>query len=149
MNPKKAEELVGARLAFAQGGEAGTRLVFLTPPIERVQTHMDCAEALWSSREMPFRYLHAPLLIDSEGNTEFPLLKELLRDVARASSVAQFASAFRANTKALPRGIAQQLIQRYQQRRAQARADGYCGELRSCPSRTTSNSVAQPAGARI
>ncbi len=33
LHPRHAEKLNGARLAFVQGGNLGSRLVFLTPPI--------------------------------------------------------------------------------------------------------------------
>jgi hypothetical protein len=32
-HPRHAEDLKGSRLAFVQGGDDGSRLVFLTPPI--------------------------------------------------------------------------------------------------------------------
>src|SRR5688500_10149371 len=61
-NPRHAAELEGARLAFAQGGRQGFRLVFLTPPIT-IKNWEDRCEARWVPAEMPFRYEHAPVLV--------------------------------------------------------------------------------------
>ena len=52
-HPRHADKLRGARLAFAQGGQLGTRLVLLTPPIT-VRVWSDCCEAKWIPAEMPF-----------------------------------------------------------------------------------------------
>jgi hypothetical protein len=62
----KVDVLSGVRLAFAQGGDQGFKLVFLTPPI-RLRRHPGKIEAFWSPRTMPFRYDGAPLLINNEG----------------------------------------------------------------------------------
>src|SRR5262245_27301071 len=56
LHPKRARELEGLRLAFAQGGPAGIRLIYLTPPIKVVRHTVGC-ELKWSPREMPLKYL--------------------------------------------------------------------------------------------
>lgn len=45
----------GARLAFAQGGDLGFRLVMLTPIVD-VRQLADRREAFWLPGEMPLRY---------------------------------------------------------------------------------------------
>src|ERR1022692_741575 len=44
---RNAEKLDGVRLAFAQGGPKGTRLVHLTPPV-KIIPHQHYIEAQWS-----------------------------------------------------------------------------------------------------
>ncbi len=73
MNPKNADQLRGVRLGFAQGGNQGARLLYLTAPVEVIE-HADRLEAKWSPPDMPFRYSHAPILESNNGHSDFPLL---------------------------------------------------------------------------
>ncbi|MEK7855333.1 MAG: hypothetical protein AAB288_04530, partial [Acidobacteriota bacterium] len=93
MNPKKADELEGARFAFAQGGQGGFKLVHLTPPVSIV-LHKDRCEARWKPAEMPFTYAAAPLLLNNEGNTDIPALREFLKNVDRSTWNGRFSSVF-------------------------------------------------------
>jgi len=119
MNPKRIKQLAGARLAFAQGGPQGTRLVFLTPPI-RIASHAKCTEALWTPHKMPFRYLEAPTLARNPGTSDFSLLKKLLSGGKRTTMEGQFASQFRSRTKRLDDALAKQLICVYSEMRGEA-----------------------------
>ena len=61
-HPDCASELKGARLAFAQGGAGGFRLVYLTPPVEIRKLppkSPNRCEAKWKPTEWPFRYTEA------------------------------------------------------------------------------------------
>lgn len=69
MHPDRVQRLVGARLAFVRGGNKGMRLVYLTPPIQHAQPYESLGVAYWSPATMPFRYAHAPLLIDNDART--------------------------------------------------------------------------------
>jgi len=101
MNPKHAEELRGARLAFAQGGHRGFRLVYLTPRI-RIVEWGDRLEARWKPGEMPFVYEKAPVLVaNGRVTSDFPLIEEHVNHTARLSIVGGFSSRFRARTKPL------------------------------------------------
>src|SRR5450631_2635260 len=62
LNPKKIHELEGVRLAFAQGGKAGFKLVFLTPRISTVK-YRNLAETRWQPPSMPLKYDEAPILV--------------------------------------------------------------------------------------
>jgi hypothetical protein len=119
MNPNKAERLEGARLAFAQGGPLGIRLVYLTPPV-RVSSHRNCIEATWIPHKMPFRYLEAPVLVGNRGASNFPLLEAALRNGKRSTLEGQFASNFRSRTTQLETPIAKELIRTYSNMRKQA-----------------------------
>src|SRR5262245_46062920 len=55
LHPGRADSLDEARVAFAQGGHKGFRLVFLTPPIS-VHKHRGRLEIKWKPIKMPFRY---------------------------------------------------------------------------------------------
>lgn len=113
MNCSNAEALDGMRLAFAQGGDLGFRLVLLTPPV-RVFTHQNCCEARWErTQKMPFRYEHAPLLIDNQGGSEFRSLKSFIRSANRSTWMAQFSSKFRSRCSSLPATIGQTIIKTY------------------------------------
>ncbi len=57
MHVKNAEALEGSRLAFAQGGSLGFRLVLLTPPV-KITKHADKLEAKWP-KKWPFQYKKA------------------------------------------------------------------------------------------
>ncbi len=84
MNPARVSELEGVRLAFAQCGTKGCRLVMLTPPIRAVQ-HKGRFELRWDPTEMPFRYEASPLLIDADGNSDFPGVRQMIRCVNRTT----------------------------------------------------------------
>ena len=114
LHPKNAHKLIGVRLAFAQGGELGTRLVFLSPGVKRVNG----SEALWSPCKMPFRYVDAPLLINKRRETEFPRLRRTLLGGNRRTLVGQFSSNFRSCTQPLEDRIAREIVAVYERRRA-------------------------------
>lgn len=113
MNPARAEELQEARLAFVQGGPLGFKLVKLTPPVTVVH-HADRIEVQWVPPTMPFRYGTAPLVIDNEGKTDFPLFRKMIQEVDRTTWVARFSSKFRSNRTPLPPDIARQVITTYE-----------------------------------
>ena len=46
MNPKKIEQLKGVRLAFAQGGPEGFKLIQLTRPV-KFEKYRNCCELKW------------------------------------------------------------------------------------------------------
>ena len=118
MNPRKAHLLDQARLAFAQGGHQGFKLVYLAPPIETVlhsKIDGEIVEAKWLSISMPFKYAEAPLLVDNNGDTDFPLLRHYIETVKRSTPVAKFTSKFRSRREPLEMDIAQELIEVFDQ----------------------------------
>lgn len=119
MNPKRAEELDGVRLGFAQGGKDGFRLVHLTPPV-RVVKYADCCELIWEPAEMPFRYSAAPLLVDNEGRSDFSAILQALHGVDRPTWPARFSSAFRSRRVPLEKAIADNICRVYDRRRKAA-----------------------------
>ncbi len=123
MNPKKASELAGTRLAFAQGGKLGMRLVYLSPPVHALphgNSKKKICEAKWHPATMPFRYDKAPLLIDRSGRTDFPGLKITLRKVKRNGWIARFSSKFRSRRRPLQAALARELIGIYKSLRSTA-----------------------------
>ncbi len=126
MNPKKSHELEGASLAFAQGGPNGMKLVFLSPAI-RIRRYRpkgkNLVEAYWHPKGMPFKYEHAPLLIGRDGTTDFPLLKDAIRDCDRETWIARFSSKFRSRRMFLGMNQAKEIIREYERRRRNASAD--------------------------
>jgi hypothetical protein len=133
MNPEKAEErLEGARLAFAQGGRQGTRLLYLTPPVH-VELHSGYSEAKWITEvkwkpaEMPFRYAAAPILASNAGSSDFPQLEKTLLG-NRETPEGQFASRFRSSARELNDPvIVKELIRKFQILRSRAAADSIAG----------------------
>ncbi len=109
MNPSKIDLLSGARLAFAQGGPSGFKLVHLTPSIN-IHPHGDFAEVKWLPVSMPFKYAQAPLLIKNTGESDFPLLKHYIEGADCSSFESRFASKFRSRRKSLNTDIANELI---------------------------------------
>ncbi len=118
MHPGKAESRTGARLAFAQGGDDGFRLVFVTPPIIPAM-HGPFAEATWSPAAMPLRYAEAPVLIDNSGHSDIPSILSMIADVDRSTPVARFSSRFRTRSHPVSREIAKEIIDIFSDRHAQ------------------------------
>lgn len=122
MHPRRANELHGARFAFAQGGPLGFRLVHLTPPA-RVVEHRDRCELVWAPTEPPFRYKFAPVLVNAEGQSDVPTLMHMIRDVRRETWQARFSSAFRSRRTPLPVHVAGEMIQVFDRKRASAKPE--------------------------
>lgn len=112
MHLDSADSLDGSRLAFAQGGKSGTRLVFLTPPIKAVP-HRNCVEAKWVPAEMPFRYSNAPILVSNKQASDFPEFAATTRPNGRTSIEGQFASNFRSRKRFIENDSANELINIY------------------------------------
>src|ERR1035438_3428416 len=93
MNPRNAQNLECARLAFVQGGPKGMRLVYLTPRI-KVVLHTNRIEATWTPAKMPFCYGEAPTLAHNAGLGDFPELEKTLKHGNRSTIEAQFSSLF-------------------------------------------------------
>ena len=119
MNPKRIAELEGCRIAFAQGGPEGFKLVKLTPPVS-TERYRKRAEILWQPTNMPFRYASAPLLINNDGETHFTRLGQLLENVKRETWVAAFASRFRSSRRCLPPAVANQIMSIYERMESEA-----------------------------
>ena len=100
MNSNSYEKLYGARFVFAQGGQTGFKLVYLTPRLNPI-LHNRIVEVKWKPISMPFRYLTAPLLIDNKGNTDFPFIENIISNVERKTSMGKFASKFRSRATPL------------------------------------------------
>jgi len=116
MNDKKADKLNGARLAFAQGGRQGTRLVYVTPPVRIVKHRDHRIEALWTPHPMPFRYDSAPVLASNTGPSHFPQLAASIK-AGRRTKEGQFASCFRSRTGCIADGLARELVRVYEEKR--------------------------------
>lgn len=112
LNPKRLAEMEGKRLAFAQGGSGGIRLVYLTPPVSG-HHHQNGAELKWRPHQMPLKYNSAPIIINNAGHSDVPAVLEELADVNRRSLVAKFASKFRSRRQPLAVGFARQIEKVY------------------------------------
>ena len=122
MNPLNIDVLIGARLAFAQGGQSGFKLVLLTSLIEPMM-HADFVEAKWATGNMPFLYSQAPTLIKNDGESDFPLLRQFIAPANCPSWVAKFFCKFRARKMPLDMVIAEEIIQVYDQKVASSHPD--------------------------
>lgn len=113
MHPKKVHELTGCRIAFVQGGDAGFKLVYLTPPVTPIP-YSDRSEIRWVAEgdagEMPLRYERAPFIISTEGVSDFPEIVQIFENVRRSGWMGRFASKFRTRREPLPDACARQLI---------------------------------------
>ena len=127
MNPKRIQELSGVRLAFAQGGPDGFKLVMLTPPVKVVR-HQNRCEVKWDPADQPFRYSAAPTLIGPDGYSDFKDLKNLLQSANRSTWLGQFSSMFRSRRTPLPTRISEQICQVYDQFRRQAVLGDYADQ---------------------
>lgn len=113
MHSKRIHELEGVRIAFAQGGPEGTKLTLLTPPIRAIR-HPNVCELKWRPTPKPFRYDSAPLLIDNDGETDFPPLKQVIRSAQRSTWMGKLTSCFRSSRTPLPDIVARSLIVEYE-----------------------------------
>lgn len=122
-----------ARLGFIQPGPNAMRLVFLTPPVQ-VVNHGKRTAAHWSPVEMPLRFKDSVILIDNEGNTEVPSLKEMIKGVQRPTWISRFSSKFRSRTEPLQAAIAAEVVAAWEARIANAeRATKYWEALPYMP----------------
>jgi hypothetical protein len=85
----------------------------VTPPIS-VRSLADICEAVWVPAEMPLTYATAPIVLDSQGRSDLPLLAEMAHGVRRSTPVARFASAFRSCRRPVAGEIGEQVIYTYQ-----------------------------------
>lgn len=118
LHANNVSELEGARLAFAQGGRLGFRLVFLTPPITIV-THATANnafvnEAKWTPKEMPFRYECAPVLIRNNHRSDFSLVSSFAGGTQRNTVEGGFSSRIRSSVTPLPPRMATQVVDVYE-----------------------------------
>lgn len=118
LHPKRAGELEGARLAFVQGGDAASRLVFLTPPA-KATPYADRTEVRWQPAS-PFRYTTAPTIVAADGGTDMPAFKAMIEGVRRNGWMGKFASKFRTQCNELPPEVAAEVIAVYEWRRKAA-----------------------------
>jgi hypothetical protein len=110
MHPRRIGELAGARVAFVQGGDAGFKLVYLTPPVTPTP-YADRSQINWQpDPAMPFRYERAPVVIAPDGRTDLPLLLPIFKDVRRSGWMGRFASKFRTRREPLSPAQARQMI---------------------------------------
>ena len=93
LHPGKEHVPDGARLAFAQGGPNGTRLVLLSAPVN-VRKRQGGLEVHWRP-VWPFKYEDAPLLVDERGNSDFPKLKAFIKVGKNGKWTCKLASRFR------------------------------------------------------
>jgi hypothetical protein len=114
MNPKKIHSLKGARFAFAQGGNEGFKLVHLSPPINKIVSCKNSTEAKWSPKKMPFKYCQAPLLINNDGDSDFPLLIKFIKHTDRSTWVSKFSSRFRSRSKPVEIELANEIIKKFE-----------------------------------
>lgn len=125
LHPKNARELDGVRLAFAQGGKDGFKLVFLTSPIS-TRHHTHRCEARWEPALMPFKYESAPVLVANSGQM-IGGMKEALSGVRRTTNEAKFSSRFRSRKRPLNeefRQLAEHIISEFDSLYATAREKG-------------------------
>jgi hypothetical protein len=112
MHPSNAGQVSNARLAFAQGGPDGFKLVYLTPPVKIVM-YTDRCEARWKYDRMPFRYDSAPLLINNNGDTDVPSLRQHIKSANLNTWMRKFSSRFRARRYPVDASIAREIAKTY------------------------------------
>lgn len=105
----------GARLAFVQGGDDGSRLVFVTPPIT-VHPRGEHVEARWKPTTMPFRYDRAPLLLDAGGASDFRNFRQHVLNGNGASPTHKVSSRYRSRVHPLPAPLAAEIVNGFEQR---------------------------------
>jgi len=117
LHPKNCKIADGDRLAFVQGGHLGSRLLIVTPPVERVDhaggSPKGRVELRWDARCKPLRYDRAPSLFEAPapGRTGlFPRLADSLARTNRSTIDAKLASRFRARASPVEPELANELV---------------------------------------
>lgn len=105
------------RLAFIQGGPAGSRLVLLTPPVavwfRPSGSDASVMEVRWDPESKPFAYRTAPLVAANSGDdekTEFPKLRRRIESVNRGSAAGKLASRYRSSATGLDPELANEML---------------------------------------
>ncbi len=132
LNPAKEHVGDGDRLAFVQGGHLGSRLLLITPPVERVEHGNAGActrvELRWKPAQKPFRYDYAPSLFESPapGRTGlFPMLAKSLGGTNRTTWDGKFASRFRSRARPLELELARELESVFQRAVSKAKSSDF------------------------
>jgi len=122
LNKNNCSKLTGNRLAFAQNGKEGFKLVLLTPPVN-IYNYKLLNEAMWDNKHKPFKYSNAPLIVNNECQSDFPVIKKCQSDfpllcnhiqrVKRDTCVSKFSSAFRSRCSPLEDEIAKEVLEVY------------------------------------
>ena len=115
LHPNHADELRGARLAFVQGGQLGSRLVFLTPPVT-VKVWKNNCEVRWTPAEMPFKYKEAPVLVSNVGQADFRLVKQFALESDGTKIEGRFCSKIRSKAKPLKPKLAHEVVKVYEEK---------------------------------
>lgn len=123
LNPGTCRIKDGDRLAFVQGGNEGSRLLLITPPVRRIDHRgadgSGLIEVRWNAEHQPFKYgCSAPLVANNsqDAATEFPRLLEYVSRARRSTWAARLASRFRARAKPLERELAVELVAVFERR---------------------------------
>ena len=129
MNPRRSHELVGKHLAFVQGGDRGSRLVHVTPPIVDICRLSDeICEAVWSPTDMPLAAVDwwsrlgnflsptsRPCRSKNRSRLIFASRDGPASPSGAAFRCAIFASGFRSRRKAVAGEVGTQILSVYQQ----------------------------------
>jgi len=115
MHPTRRRVRNGDRLAFIQGGRAGSRLILVTPPVTLRRHGNRLLEAKWDHRNVrPLKYTNhsatAPLVADEQVSPHLPLLRAHLTGVHRTTAAGALSSKFRARSEPLDAGMAHELV---------------------------------------
>ena len=128
LHPNHAEDLKDARLAFVQGGEHGSRLVLLTPPVT-VTKYASCCEVRWTPAVKPFKYLAAPILAcnGNDGKSDCPSVERYARGTRWGKEKVEsgLSSRFRSRTQELDEEMANDVIKAYKTRLRKAKAKDF------------------------
>ncbi len=110
LHENNIRKLDGNRLAFAQNGHEGFKLLLLTPPVNVIKNKKGI-EVTWDNKQKPFKYTKAPLIVNNNHETEFQLLYDSVLKANRKTDVAKFSSSFRTRCSSLDTEIANEVFQ--------------------------------------
>lgn len=109
LHPTRTPLRNGDRLVFLQGGDQEIRVVGMTPPIT-VMGSQQRFDVRWDRTYRPLPYSEAPVLIDNEGKSDFPLIKGILDDVDRSTYCGKAGSCLRSRTRPVDGGLGTSLV---------------------------------------
>jgi len=109
LHPKRSPLEEGDQLAFLQGGRGELRIIGITPPIA-LKGSISRIEIKWDPSYRPLPYSSAPILINNEGETDFPEVKPLLADTNRSTWCGAAGSRFRSRTTPVNTQLSDQIM---------------------------------------
>ncbi|MCE5232789.1 MAG: hypothetical protein ABFC67_03150 [Mizugakiibacter sp.] len=119
LHPRKTPIRKGDRLAFLQGGMGEIRVICLTPAVDLLKPcNVDgFVEVRWDPAHRPLKFAASPLLVNNDGDSDFPAIFDLIKDASRLTWCSKAASKLRSRSSPAPAALVSQIHRWFDQPR--------------------------------